>query len=690
MEVLSTFLWGDLRIIYYRHGAVVGWQLLPESVEPPTPDESWLEPLIQVSLRGDAASGGFAAGHTLRGGATLEGLCFREQLVDSTSTGQSVTTVFDAGPTEFSHLAAYQSGHRGFRVHTEVVHRGEPVVLEMLSSFALGGVSPLPGGTKPSCLTIHRLRSTWSNEGRVVSERAEDLQLEPSWSHHGVRVERFGQVGSLPVRKFFPFVAVEDTTNSVVWAAQVACASSWQIELVRRGEALGISGGLADFELGHWAKTMRRGDRLETPWAFLTVALGSLDSVSQRLLDLYPQDACADSEQRIPVVFNEFCSSWGQPSEQRISRQLEALKGRGLDFFVIDAGWYADPESGWERGHGDWRVGAPLFPRGLGAVATAIRKAGLRPGLWFELETCGPLSQAYQKDDHLLHRHGVTITSGQRRFWDMADPWVVEYLSESVIQRLRDDGFDYLKIDYNESLGVGCDGAESLGEGLRQKILATQEFFRKIRRELPNLVVESCASGGHRLEASMVGLTDFSSFSDAHECPEVPALAANLHRVIPPRQSQIWAVLRANDSPQRLAYSLAATFLGVPCLSGEVEDLTPTQWQLAEAALGFHRRIAPILCDGTTLYHGPRQASYRDLRGWQGILRVSRSSAKALVVIHTFAGVIPSVLEIPLPWPGRVVGTFGWQPNTATVVGQSLRVEGLGDQEAAAFLVEGL
>src|SRR6185369_6927461 len=128
-------------------------------------------------------------------------------------------------------------------------------------------------------LKVHRLRSTWSAEGRWVTEAVEDLQLEPSWLRHGVRVERFGQIGSMPVRKFFPFVAVEDTSVGVIWAAQIACPSSWQIELYRRDEALCLSGGLADFELGHWAKTLQPGESFETPQALLTVGTGRFDDV---------------------------------------------------------------------------------------------------------------------------------------------------------------------------------------------------------------------------------------------------------------------------------------------------------------------------------------------------------------------------------------------------------------------------
>lgn len=38
--------------------------------------------------------------------------------------------------------------------------------------------------------------------------------------------------------------------------------------------------------------------------------------------------------------------------------------------------------------------------------------------------------------------------------------------------------------------------------------------------------------GGHRLEPGLMGQMSMASFSDAHECEEIPIIAANLHWVI--------------------------------------------------------------------------------------------------------------------------------------------------------------
>src|SRR5690606_20154960 len=130
-------------------------------------------------------------------------------------------------------------------------------------------------------------------------------------------------------------------------------------------------------------------------------------------------------------------TTWGDPSHDKVVAIADRLAGTGVRYLVIDAGWYKGETGNWGNGHGDWLPSAALFPSGLKVTADAIRERGLIPGLWFEMETVGSASAAWNRTDLLLKRDGLPISVRDRRFLDLASDQAVEYLSEKVIELLR-------------------------------------------------------------------------------------------------------------------------------------------------------------------------------------------------------------------------------------------------------------
>lgn len=608
-----------------------------------------IDSLVHVKIVGDAYPNGFAGGRTLRGAPSVERLRLRSQAVVDDAI---LTTLTDeVKGLEYEHRVTRLGAGQAVCVTTRVRNAGQqPVTLEALSSFSLGGLTPFASDDAAGRLRLHRFRSAWSAEGRLETRTFEELQLERSWIGYGVACERFGQVGSMPVNGWFPFAAVEDTGAGVVWAAKLAWLGPWQLEVYRRHDRAALSGGLADREFGHWMKTLAPGECFETPAAYLTVVAGDLDDACDRLNAAQPMNLPPE-EAALPAVFNEWCYSWGSPTHQSMLKVAERLQGIGVRYLVIDDGW-AERKGQMFQQNGDWRVNTKAFPHGVRATARALRERGYVPGIWFEFEVLNDGSEAWKNhSDHVLRRDGIPLEIGNRRFWDFRDPWVHEYLFEKVIRFLRENEIGYLKVDYNDTLGIGCDGAESLGAALHDHLRGVQRFFRRLREEIPELVIENCSSGGHRLEPSMLALTAMSSFSDAHETPEIPIIAANLLRLVPARQLQIWAVLRPEDSPERTVYSLTAALIGRICLSGPVDKLSAAQMATTKHALDMYHAAAPLLVDGINRRFGTWGESYRHATGWQAVRRVSADGRRALVVAHAFAH--DGAVECRAPLPGK-------------------------------------
>lgn len=661
VTLMNSYVLGDMKALYFldEEKRLAELMLLPEDMEPVSWHEKRQETdsLLQLKLEGDVYTGAYAGGKTMRQSGSVQRMKYQRQETKEDLSQKEIVIFFrDDRGYEAEHHLVWKSGQPFLESFVVFQNHGEGCCcLQMLESFSIGGLTPFAAGDAPEHLVLHRLRSDWSMEGRLESDPFEKLNLEPSWAGHGVRCERFGQAGSMAVNHFFPWMMAEDRKNNVVWGAMLAHNASWQMEAYRKDDSASLSGGLADYDFGHWKKEILPGESFQTPTAILTVAKGTVDSVSQRMTAAM-DSACEqgpECEQELPVMFNEYCTTWGCPSHENIVRTLEKVKGKGLKYFVIDCGWFKREGIHWDISMGDYHISRELFPGGLEQTVEAIRQAGMIPGIWFEIDNVGCAADAWNETEHLLHRDGAVLETSARRFWDMRDPWVWDYLKERVIGTLKGYGFGYMKMDYNDTIGTGCDGAESLGEGLRQNMEQSRSFVEMVKEEIPGIVLENCSSGGSKMEPSMMNLCSMASFSDAHECPEIPVIAANLHRVILPRQSQIWAVIRESDTCQRIAYSVAATFLGRMCLSGDVWNLTESQWKTIEDGIAFYRRIAPVIKHGTTAFFGTEQTSWRHLKGWQGILRTN--DTEGFTVFHTFGGQLPEELWVELPKNGAYV-----------------------------------
>ncbi|MCR5322045.1 MAG: alpha-galactosidase [Lachnospiraceae bacterium] len=611
----------------------------------------------EIKIMGDEYAGFYSCGLTMLGSSTMR----RFTRVEENGYDLDENTISDSNPLwqgEISmisedgltlHTVTNKSPYSdAYEVRTSFKNNSsDPVTLEMMTSFMLPEIK---------ADKLYRILSFWSAEGRVKVDGLCDLNMEHAWNNMAFRVEKFGNVGSMPVRKYFPFVAIEDSETHTFTAVQLYSPASWQIELVvRAGDVVTLTGGIADRDFGQWTKAIGPGEEFEAPKAVVAVG-NSLEEVCDKLVKAQHPDI-SPVDDRMGITFNEYCTTWGNPTIDNLKKLADKIAGKGIQFLVMDSGWYADCGYWWEY-RGDWSVNKKRFPNGLKELADYIRSKGMIPGIWFEFEVVSPKSGIYDKCDHFVKKDGVPLTIGGARFWDMEDTYAEEFLTRNVIDNLKENGFGYIKVDYNDTMGMGCDGADNRlkfldtdgnikneengadlcdgpGENLRRKVVATQNFFKKMKREIPDLVIENCSSGGHRLEPSFMELASQASFSDAHEIPSLPIIAANLHRVIRPEQSQIWAVMRAKDSDCRIFYSLCATFLGRMGLSGDIYGLSEHQWELLDDAIAFYKEAAPIIKDGTTTCIKSEPRHYNAPEGGQLVIR--KLGSRTLYVYHRFA-----------------------------------------------------
>lgn len=711
-RIYSKYEFGTIQVLYLldettKHMSMI---LLPSGMKPRFEErQEWFEneelkptgikmttwdvgSLCHLALRHHAQAG--FAGNTLKGGYSTQQLKFFDQVKICDERREMVITEVKAEEGySVIHQVSHYKGENGIEVETMLRNgTGRRIQIDMMTSFALDNLSPLQKDSAPYKLSLHRYRGGWSLEGKHCEESVEDLNLENTWYFPGQESERYGVRGSYPVKQFFPFGAVEDKEFGVFWGGQLAVNSSWQMEFSKDKECYSLSGGLGDCEFAGWWKQLEPGDTFVAPKAFLSVSAEGLNQLCKNLTDMHHKyiDQQPEEEGELPVVFNEWCTTWGCPNEKEILDIADILEGSPVKYIVIDAGWSKsnDPNKQGQGGNGDWKLDFDKFPNGLKTLSRKIAEKGFKLGIWFEFEVTTRGSHVYEKnyDDMHLKRGGEVIVSGDgRSFWDFRNPDVLAYLREKVIRFLKENELGYLKVDYNGSIGFGCDGAESLGEGLRQQMEAVRKFFMEIREQMPGVVIENCAGGGHRLEPSMMDITAMSSFSDAHECREIPHIAARLHNMIPARQSQIWVVLRPTLTNQQMYYRLSSAFLGRMCISGNIFGLTQEQKEILDNAFAFYESCKHIIKRGKTDIYGSYSSNTHYLNGMQVVLRKG-DEGDLLVVVHSFKK--PKTLSVLLEHADWKVEKFFGTEGMFRICGDCLKIFPVDEYSGCAVLLK--
>ena len=599
----------------------LGWMISPETQ-------------VHIALSGDGISNDFSPGNTLRNSDTAFSLKFKGAKYEEQSGKQILIAAFENDKGLVARQVYSCTGAGYLETYTELENRGENVIVEALPSFNMARISPFERFDDPNDIVIHRLLSNWSGEGKLYSVSAADIAFEASWSGLGVRTMRISQTGTMPARGYLPFISVEDKKNGVCWAAETEAPASWTIEAVFRNNAISVGGGRGDFLSAHWRKTLKTGETEKTNKAYLTVTKGSLENAAARLARHFDDtDEIKDVERDLPVLYNEYCYTWGKPEAKTLEKMLPEIAALGCKYFVIDDGWFYNVYNDKRYVIGDWNVNKEYYPEGLKAFADKVRSYGMIPGVWYEFEGVSEHSDVYRDHpDWLLTRDGKIINNGGRAFLDFRKEEVLNYLREKVIKNLVNCGIGYMKVDYNSNAGFGADGAESYGEAIRQHIDAVLAFFEEIKRSVPSLVLEICSSGGMRHEPRFLSLGDMCSFSDAHENAGGVPVAMNLHRFIPPRKLQIWATIRDDYNADDVKFTVAKAMLGRICFSGNLGNKPQKIIDILKESVSFYEKLKPTIANGETItIENGGISTYLFTKGSPYLVRRSADGKKKIV-----------------------------------------------------------
>ncbi|GLV14426.1 alpha-galactosidase [Alicyclobacillus hesperidum] len=209
-----------------------------------------------------------------------------------------------------------------------------------------------------------------------------------------------------------------------------------------------------------------------------------------------------------PVLVNNWEATYFNFDADKLVEIAKAGSELGVELFVLDDGWFGKRDSD-NCSLGDWYPDPRKLPGGLADVAKRVEACGMQFGIWMEPEMVSPDSDLYrQHPDWCLHvaerprserRNQLTL--------DLSRPDVCDFIVEAVSNVLHSAPIRYVKWDMNRPMtevGSATLPPERQRETAHRYMLGLYDVLERITTAFPDVLFESCASGGGRFDPGML------------------------------------------------------------------------------------------------------------------------------------------------------------------------------------------
>ncbi len=346
------------------------------------------------------------------------------------------------------------------------------------------------------------------------------IQLDGAWSreHHiGVRklaegIQSVSSTKGASSADHNPFLALKrrETTESSGDAYGFCLIYSGnflaQAEVDRYRTAR-ISLGIHPFTF-IW--TLEPSEEFQTPEGVMVYSCEGLNGMSQNFHRLFNERLVRGrwKEKERPILLNNWEATYFQFDEKKILQIAEQAKALGIELFVLDDGWFGKRNST-KSSLGDWYSNKEKLPDGVEGLSEKIERMGMKFGLWFEPEMVSKASDLYREhEEWVIKTPGRPMSHGRNQYvLDFSNPEVVDHIFRAMDQVLRHSKISYVKWDMNrditEAYGASLEAGRQ-GEFFHRYILGVYRLYENLIAAYPEILFESCASGGSRFDAGML------------------------------------------------------------------------------------------------------------------------------------------------------------------------------------------
>ena len=466
----------------------------------------------------------------------------------------------------------------------------QPLVVESAQSAAWY----VPGGTG---YRLSYLNGRWAAETQLVREPI----------HEGMKVieSRKGHTS----HSFNPWFAVDagDATEESgrVWFGALGWSGNWRITVEQTAyRQVRVTGGFNSFD---FAYPLKPGETLETPEFYGGFSAGGFGGAS-RLLHRFERERIlpGGAAARLrPVLYNSW-EATGFDVDEAGQKALAAKAATlGVELFVMDDGWFGARKDD-HAGLGDWVVNPRKFPNGLKPLIDTVKGLGMDFGLWVEPEMVNPDSDLYRAHPGwVMHFDGRPRSELRNQLvLNLARDDVRDYIFGVLDKLATDYPIRYFKWDMNRPFSEP--GWPEAGPANERKLWVdyVRNLYRiidRLRAKHPGLEIESCSSGGGRVDLGILQRVEEVWTSDNTDAFDRLGIQEGFSQAYNARIMSAWVT----DSPNwvngravPLSYRFLAAMQGALGIGSNLNKWTDEDFAMARKMVALDKRIRATVQNG--------------------------------------------------------------------------------------------
>lgn len=256
--------------------------------------------------------------------------------------------------------------------------------------------------------------------------------------------------------------------------------------------------------------TLNEGDSFQTPEVVMVYSDKGINKMSQTYHKLYQKRLTRGKyrDKVRPILVNNWEGTYFDFNEEKIVSMAKTSKELGAELFVLDDGWFGERNDD-NAGLGDLYPNLEKIPSGIDGLSKKVTDLGIDFGLWIEPEMVNKDSDLYRAHpEWTLETPNRHSSHGRGQFvLDYSNPEVIDYIYNMLEKVIGESKVSYIKWDMNRSMSEvysSVHSASEQGKVMHKYVLGVYSLYERLINRFPEILFESCSSGGSRFDPGML------------------------------------------------------------------------------------------------------------------------------------------------------------------------------------------